>query len=70
MSNKINRTDLKPCPFCGGEAHLYDDGIDYVWIECYPCGAQTHRIFRRLPNAQEVVVEKWNMRSRKSRRLK
>ena len=39
---------LKPCPFCGGEATLEGDGDDSIsyhvgraWVECLECGAST-----------------------------
>ena len=32
--------ELKPCPFCGGEAHINYDiyGLE-CWVECENCGA-------------------------------
>lgn len=54
-------SELKCCPFCGGQAILCDD-IEYTvggyWIECKDCHIQTpSRI-----NSKEVVIEYWNMR--------
>lgn len=31
--NEIDEIDLKPCPFCGGSAHLRCEGT-YYWVEC------------------------------------
>lgn len=37
--------ELKPCPFCGGEAdHSFGekgDGTPWPYVECVECGAST-----------------------------
>lgn len=38
--------ELKPCPFCGGEAELKrkqfaEDASEAAWIECKSCGAMS-----------------------------
>lgn len=36
--------ELKPCPFCGGEAELKRkqfDASEAAWIECKSCGAMS-----------------------------
>jgi Lar family restriction alleviation protein len=72
----INQTDLtacrelKPCPFCGGEAKLsYTDQVDAVTfvshIECDGCDMDFSRQYG-APNAQiagEETVELWNTRA-------
>src|SRR5687768_14980281 len=45
---------LKPCPFCGGEAH-YQDGYPYNIVKCISCGA---RSFTR-----EDAIAAWNKRT-------
>ena len=57
-------TKLKPCPFCGGAGHVYEDGrlssrpynFPKWYITCKKCGVET-------PTARiEQVVEIWNRR--------
>ena len=67
MNEHSNKTDheLKPCPFCGGEAKLKQkwgkhehrrDPITYAW--CKSCKA------RSLPFIDEKdAVEAWNRRT-------
>ena len=55
------KTDLKPCPFCGGKVELYSDRIcfdreDY-WIACEECGCKQARSI-----SKEAVIEAWNKR--------
>ena len=48
--------ELKPCPFCGGDAVI--EGDTYQWIVCNNCGAET------MGNEDiEVVIERWNRRA-------
>ncbi len=58
--------ELKPCPFCGGEAKLrifpdeQVDGYNNYWVECdgfcttYPSTACHHE--------ESIAVEEWNTR--------
>lgn len=58
--------DLKPCPFCGGEALVYaNDGVRVI---CKKCHCQT---FPRVDgcisdcerfNSLDSVIEAWNRR--------
>ena len=54
---------LKPCPFCGGEAHLqnWSDGA-YVWCEC---GVKTETY---LHSGTEKAIEAWNRRAEPERK--
>lgn len=52
---------LKPCPFCGGEAHLKEiplPSYPIIWIECVNCGAG----FPEKTDKQEAI-EAWNRRA-------
>ena len=58
------KTELNPCPFCGGEARstMYDpyDGYQgnctrYV-VQCSNCGAKIEH------SKMQVAIEKWNRR--------
>lgn len=58
--------ELKPCPFCGGEALLSGQkGVDNLWfgaIECQSCEA-TIEYFAYSPDALERrLTEAWNTR--------
>ena len=35
------KNELKPCPFCGGEAHSYDDYMGFCHVQCEECGNGT-----------------------------
>ena len=49
--------ELKPCPFCGGEAGFeYDSGM--VCIDCDDCFATTG-----LFMSQDIATKKWNART-------
>lgn len=57
-------TDLKPCPFCGGEAQrssnvAYDNQADFEWFEvkCPECGCST-----AMYATTSEAIEAWNAR--------
>ena len=63
-------SELKPCPFCGGEAYarfVKDKGaFGYTSVECKKCGAvpYVHMAYNNLSKEEAVmgVVEAWNRR--------
>lgn len=38
----MKEIELKPCPFCGGEARTYDGNIDTFGVVCKKCGAKVY----------------------------
>ena len=59
--------ELKSCPFCGGQAHLFvNDGVRVI---CPKCGASTKILVDRITasgitdNATKSVIEAWNRRA-------
>ena len=68
--------ELKPCPFCGGEARLDKENVcfghgerhDKYFVECISCGARGKRevVYYLTPTeCQELVVRSWNTRTPK-----
>lgn len=55
--------ELKPCPFCGGEAgvvrHAYDARNDVFGVECTVCGCSTQQNYKHRLGAVGV----WNRRA-------
>ena len=49
--------ELRPCPFCGGEAQLKTQEVDYglcgAWVYCTNCQAKTNYM-----NTHEMVIHK------------
>ena len=54
---------LKPCPFCGGKAALFETTPPcrkLFWIECRKCGAEIHG-----EKIKEEAIAAWNKRKEK-----
>lgn len=55
--------ELKPCPFCGGEAELIETGAFYNkagYVQCRRCGACSR--FALGENYIDICLELWNFR--------
>ena len=58
-------TELKPCPFCNGEAHIHTNtgwGTAVV-IECKNCGARFEEFEPSAEKNLKTAIEKWNRRA-------
>ena len=54
----MGEVKLKPCPFCGGEAELYEDGIfSGAFVYCKKCGT-----LKGYYLETEKAIEAWNRR--------
>lgn len=59
--------ELKPCPFCGGNAYLNCyKGTNYWWeVSCTLCGASVSSpkiFFPYNKEARNEAIKKWNRR--------
>lgn len=67
--------ELKPCPFCGGEAVIKAVNRNYgltIWCQCQKCGARTEGYLPNtnnedatidsIENCKNRALEKWNRR--------
>jgi len=61
-------SELKPCPFCGGEAymitHRFYQLSNTYGVECLDCHAQTYQLYATEQKAQEA----WNRREKTYRK--
>lgn len=68
--------ELKPCPFCGGEAQLQltkGEDVNFIKVECKVCGARVKSVATNFPvreetwkktkHEQETVIDRWNRRN-------
>lgn len=60
--------ELKPCPFCGGEAELWasEDGIYGVWCSNPDCYMD---VDTRDRTSKEAAIEAWNTRYERTCRI-
>ena len=55
---RITMEELKRCPFCGEEAHIYHKLPSTFGIECDVCGAMTNGFYSDIVEA----IAAWNRR--------
>lgn len=56
----MHEIELKPCPFCGGDAemrHGKHQGLDTCYVGCLYCGARSD-----YEHGEENAAELWNGR--------
>ena len=59
--------ELKPCPFCGGEANVFVSFEGGVFVICMKCQTRTKTLvdfpkYNKPTNAVDKVIEAWNRR--------
>ena len=72
LCDKMSNIELKPCPFCGGEAyyrtptHLKGTAFDVMTVECKQCGASPYAVdvyeYDTNENKRNAIAEFWNRR--------
>lgn len=57
--------ELKPCPFCGGDASIFAVNVNILEykIACHNCFAEISRIGICPSVAKEKVINAWNRRA-------
>lgn len=64
----MNGNEMKPCPFCGGRAHISADkrgNTKWGFVTCGKCGARGKKKKydeHSMESLCESVVGYWNMR--------
>lgn len=51
-------TELKPCPFCGGEANYQGFELNNYCVYCRKCGTSTRKYYASKDEARDA----WNRR--------
>lgn len=57
------KTELKPCPFCGGDASFDHDDNGWNWIHCKSCDATTNARVSAMDDCKPLLAEAWNRRA-------
>lgn len=60
--------ELKPCPFCGGEAEFGGNDCTGYFVECLTCG--TNDPLPNLSFSMEEVAAAWNHRAERTCRIR
>jgi Lar family restriction alleviation protein len=53
----MKEVELKPCPFCGGEAQIIRNGVGCYQVFCDKCET---RQYAYTHNTKEEAIEAWN----------
>lgn len=53
----MTKTELKPCPFCGGDGGYANAGFGFI-VKCRKCGSRID-----VQNTTEEAAEAWNSRT-------
>lgn len=69
----MNENNLKPCPFCGGEASLYMDNHKKYFAGCENCNfyygieiehdQELYEGWRAIYDTREEAIAAWNRRT-------
>lgn len=66
---RMSEIELKPCPFCGGEASIHEIKEDFLglgWkIKGYAIFCKSCRASTEYDTNRNKVTEKWNRRTQK-----
>lgn len=57
--------ELKPCPFCGGEARRYNGTIDSYGVTCKKCSAKVYGY-----STQTGATRAWQRRQQNGQRIR
>ena len=60
----MEKPELKPCPFCGGEAHMNGCGNTW-WVSCDTEGCVC-QIGGKLQHTELQAVKAWNKRAKEN----
>lgn len=68
---ELKDAELKPCPFCGGEAKLASQkyGLHFAYVKCSKCHAKVYvdeveHLGMSLGEMTELAISEWNLRVR------
>ena len=66
VSERMSKINLKPCPFCGGEAEAVyaPNDINRWGVQCKSCGCTVEvEEWKGVEDTKENAVKSWNRRA-------